>query len=238
MTGTITIGGRNIKYELIRKKVKNINLRVKPDGNIIISADNRVGKKHIEDFMIRKADWIEKALKRFESLDGIRSKGFEPADGECIKLLGKEHKIYIISSNQNRIELKNTCVYIYTKYPEDKHKINIQWGKWYELFVKEIFYLVVKEMYSKFLPYHINMPEIKLRNMKTQWGSCSVYTETITLNKTLIHAPIECVEYVAAHELTHFLQPNHSREFYDMFRTVMPDYKERKKLLESQGIYY
>ncbi len=237
MTETITIGDRSITYEIIRKKVKNVNLHVKSDGRIIISANNRVSKKYIEDFILRKADWIEKALQRFESRGANCNKEFELADGECVKLLGKEYPIYIIPANQNHIEINDSCIYINTKYPEDKNKIKVLWDKWYGLFIKDIFYEVVKEIYPKFLPYHIAMPNIKIRMMKTRWGSCSVYTGMITLNTALIHAPIECIEYVAAHELTHFLQPNHSSKFYNMLGIIMPDHKERKKLLERQPIY-
>ncbi len=238
MTETINIGGRNLTYELIRKKVKNINLHVKADGRIIISANSRVSKRYIEDFILRKADWIENALKRFENREAGSEKEFEPADGECIRLLGREHTVAVLACARNRIEINEGRIYIYTKYPEDKDKIMLLWNKWYKTFTKEVLTRVVKELHPEFLPYHVDMPLVKTRKMKTRWGSCSVYRGMITLNTALIHAPIECIEYVAAHELTHFLHPDHSRKFYNMLGIIMPDYKMRKKQLETQPIYY
>ncbi|MGB8455519.1 MAG: SprT family zinc-dependent metalloprotease [Anaerocolumna sp.] len=238
MIENITIGDRTITYEIIRKKVKNINLHVKSDGRIIISANSRVSPKYIEEFILRKADWIEKSLKRFENRDMDYNKDFKLSEGECIKLLGIEYPIYILASLVNHIEINNTGISIYNRFPEDKVRIKAMWEKWYGAFIKEVFYQSVKEIHLKFLPYHVAMPVIKIRKMKTRWGSCSVYSGMITLNTALIHAPIECIEYVAAHELTHFLQPNHSSKFYNMLGIIMPDHKERKKLLENQPIYY
>lgn len=238
MTETIRIGDRTITYELIRKKVKNINLHVKADGRIIVSANNRVSKKYIEDFLLRKADWIEKSLRRFENQETGYNTEFEPEEGRTIRLLGYDYPVYIEASPENRVEINGTGIYIHTRFPEDKHRIGLLWDKWYGTFIKDIFYQAVEKVYPGFLPYQVPMPVIKIRKMKTRWGSCSVYGGMITLNTALIHAPIECIEYVAAHELTHFIHPNHSSRFYDMLHHIMPDYKERKKLLDRQGIYY
>ncbi len=238
MTETITVGDRKITYELIRKKVKNINLHVKPNGRIVVSANSRVSRKYIEDFILRKADWIDRALKRFESREAGADRKFEPADGEHIRLLDREFRISVLPSNENRVEFADSGITILTRFPEDKDKIKLLWNKWYGAFSKEVLTRVVKELHPKFLPYHVDMPVVKTRKMKTRWGSCSVYSGMITLNTALIHAPIECIEYVAAHELTHFLQPDHSRKFYNMLENIMPDYKVRKKLLETQPIYY
>ena len=59
---------RTIEYELQYKKVKNINLRIKPDGRIYISANRSVSGKYIEEFLVSKADFILNALDKFKSL--------------------------------------------------------------------------------------------------------------------------------------------------------------------------
>lgn len=238
MTETIKLGERTITYELIRKKVKNINLHVKADGRIIISANNRVSKKFIEDFLVRKADWIEKNLKKFESLEANHFSTLIPDNGQSIRLLGADYVVQIEEADVNRIEFNSSGIHIYTRYPKDSHRIELLWNKWFPALMRDVFERAVKNVYSGFAMYQVSMPVIKLRRMKTRWGSCSVYGGMITLNTTLIHAPFECIEYVAAHELTHFLHPDHSSRFYHRLSGIMPDYKERKKLLERQGIHY
>jgi predicted metal-dependent hydrolase len=49
----------------------------------------------------------------------------------------------------------------------------------------------------------------------------------------LIAAPRPAIEYVVVHELAHFVHQNHSKEFYGLVRSILPDYKERKKMLKQ-----
>ena len=66
MEKTVIIGGKKIKYTLTRKKVKNINLRIKQDGSVNVSAGNRVSCEYIEKFLVLHGDFILNALSRFE----------------------------------------------------------------------------------------------------------------------------------------------------------------------------
>ena len=72
--------------------------------------------------------------------------------------------------------------------------------------------------------------------MISRWGSCQPKRGSLTFNIALIEAPISCIEYVVVHEFTHFLQPNHSKMFYTQLTMFMPDWMERKKLLEKYEI--
>ena len=66
-------------------------------------------------------------------------------------------------------------------------------------------------------------------------GICHPETNSITLNAELIHYPVEFIEYVVCHEFIHLLQPNHSPAFYDILKKVMPDYKRRIDLIETNN---
>ena len=67
MNREIILGYRTIKYDLQYKKVKNINLRIKPDGSINVSANKKVPQKVIDDFIISKAEFILRALEKYKS---------------------------------------------------------------------------------------------------------------------------------------------------------------------------
>lgn len=70
--------------------------------------------------------------------------------------------------------------------------------------------------------YHIARPEIKIRNMKSIWGSCTTTGSTIRLNLQLLKADEACIEQVVLHELLHFRYPNHGKSFYDLLGQLMP----------------
>ena len=61
--------------------------------------------------------------------------------------------------------------------------------------------------------------------------SCTPAKNSITLNRKLIHYPFEFIEYVVLHEFVHFIQPNHSKAFYNIIENYMPDYKTRMEMV-------
>ncbi|MBE6689515.1 MAG: M48 family metallopeptidase [Ruminococcaceae bacterium] len=98
--------------------------------------------------------------------------------------------------------------------------------------------MLFEEISMKFYPLFSRYtggkpPEIKLKSLRAAWGICHTRDNYISLNKRLYLKPIEAVEYVILHEYTHFVHPNHQKEFYAHIKSIMPDYKERKKLLKQ-----
>jgi predicted metal-dependent hydrolase len=82
-----------------------------------------------------------------------------------------------------------------------------------------------------FAPWRVAMPDIRIRQMKSRWGSCNPRKGLIVLNSLLERAPLGCLEYVVAHELAHFVVPNHSPSFHRVMARVMPDYQKRRQAL-------
>lgn len=72
--------------------------------------------------------------------------------------------------------------------------------------------------------------KISIKNQRNRWGSLSK-KGTLNFNQNLIRAPSKIIDYVAAHEVCHMKIPNHSREYWRLLESVMPDYKERKDWL-------
>lgn len=190
---TVSAGETKITYTLELKPVKNINLRVRTDGSVRVSASNRVKISQIDDFVISKADFILKAIRRFESMPKYALDDEEPF------LTDKERKA--------REKLINERC-------------------------RKVFGEVLDRLYPAFIPYGVRMPELRIRRMKNCWGSCLVKKGVITLNRKLIAAPEECIEYVVMHELCHFVHPDHSVRFYELLEKLMPDWKARRLLLE------
>lgn len=79
-----------------------------------------------------------------------------------------------------------------------------------------------------------NYTSITVRDQKTRWGSCSS-RGTLSFNYRLIFAPPAVLDYVVVHELCHLTHMNHSKAFWNMVATVMPDYRVYKKWLRDHG---
>ncbi|MBE7043011.1 MAG: M48 family metallopeptidase [Ruminococcaceae bacterium] len=65
MNRTFIYQNQMIEYDLQYKKVKNINLRIKPDGKIMVSASKYVPQRMIDDFLFSKGDFILNVLSKY-----------------------------------------------------------------------------------------------------------------------------------------------------------------------------
>ena len=72
-----------------------------------------------------------------------------------------------------------------------------------------------------------------VRRMDKRWGSLSP-SGRLLLNRRLIQAPIDTIDYVIAHELCHMAEPHHGSAFYQLLDRVMPDWARRKARLEER----
>ena len=80
----------------------------------------------------------------------------------------------------------------------------------------------------------VTYARVTVRNQKTRWGSCSS-KGNLNFNCLLMLAPIEVQDYVIVHDLCHLIEMNHSKRFWDLVASVLPDYKVRKKWLDNEG---
>lgn len=78
----------------------------------------------------------------------------------------------------------------------------------------------------------IALPPLTIRRMKTRWGSCS-RDGKIILNLRLIQAPIPYIDYVIVHELCHLKEHNHSKRYYALLDTTMPDWRDWRQRLNG-----
>lgn len=236
MIHTILLDGKEIQYNLERKNVKNINLRIKPDGSVYVSANTSVSRERIEKFLTEKSGFILKALEHYSELQKYAPKPKQYVDGEHFKICGHDSRLKVLQGTKNYVESDGVYIKLTVKdisNLELKQKIMDKWIK--EQCISTIS-LVCETVYPKFQKYGVNFPKLKFRKMISRWGSCQPKRESLTFNISLIEAPMSCIEYVVVHEFTHFLQPNHSKKFYMQLTMFMPDWAERKKLLEKSGV--
>ena len=80
----------------------------------------------------------------------------------------------------------------------------------------------------------VSYGRITLRYQKTRWGSCSG-KKNLNFNCLLMLAPEYVRDYVVVHELCHLLEMNHSKGFWALVEKVMPDYRQSRQWLRTQG---
>lgn len=235
MKRKIIIDGEVLEYELERKRVKNVNLRVRTDGSVYVSANRYVSVVQIEDFITSNYDFIQNARAKYEK---IRNSNpicnlSEYKNGEKICVFGQIKTLIVVQSDKNYVESDENNITIYVKNLDD---IALKM-KTFESYKRKTLMNVLNEIcnriYPTFKSYGVDFPEIRIRKMVSRWGSCMPTKKVVTFNTVLFFVPIDCVEYVAVHEFTHFLHPNHSKEFHSAMTVFMPDWKIRKQKLQK-----
>ena len=237
MTKEIVLNGKRIEYELQRKDVKNINLRIKADRTIFLSANENVSEQIIEDFLESKSEYILKALAHYEELAKYSPKPKQYVDGETFRVLGHDRRLKVTEGKKNKVECDESYITLTVKNPNDLALKKKLMDKWLMEICKDTLQSLCDSVYPKFQKYGVLYPTIRYRNMVSRWGSCQPKRCILTFNYALVEAPLSCIEYVVVHEFTHFLQPNHSKNFYRQLAMFMPDWETRKQILEKSRFF-
>lgn len=167
-----------IDYELTRKKMVSLRLRVSAKGVVKASVPFECTDERADRMVLEHVDWILKLQRAAEQ--NIKKELLpEPDSKQC----------------------------------------------------REILYAAMIRMHPLVAPFGVDIPELKLRRMKSQWGNCHWKQGYITLNTVLARCPEHLQDYVALHELVHFLHQNHGRGFCTVMDRLMPDWKKRRKEL-------
>ncbi|MCL2177176.1 MAG: M48 family metallopeptidase [Firmicutes bacterium] len=230
----IKYGDGEIVYILTRKKVKNINLNVKADGKISVSADPSISIEMIEKFIIRKSRWLARHLSVFEVAKELFSPPKEYVSGENYNYLGKQYRLKVSQSNNEQVEIDGGFLKLYVKDKDNLERKKSLINKWFKDQIQIVLGKVFKKMREKFSTIFNDSCDLRIRAMKTRWGTCNAKKLLITLNSNLIFAPEYCIEYVVLHELCHFKFQNHCKGFFELLENLMPDWEARKKILDEE----
>lgn len=228
ITDTIRIGESVYEYEWRRKPIKTLNLRVRPDGSLYVSSPPFVSQKEVERFLQEHRLFIEKTAMRRHTL----------ADGTSVYIFGKKMPLFIeAATDRHHACITENGVYLYVREKDNRdERIGL-----YRNLLREtaecVFPRVLARLYPVAAPYGVPYPQMKLRRMRSRWGSCVPTKRLITLNTYLVIAPLSCTDQVVLHELCHFLEPNHSVGFYAYLNRMMPEWRRWRKALKEYAPY-
>lgn len=212
------LGNNTYPVTIVRKNNKNTYIRVNDDLNIVVTTNYFVSQKVIEDLIEKNNDYIIKMINKKQN----RINKKREIDDYNINVFGTKYRV-VYSDSFSETEIINNMIYTKDKKELNKYLskyinniINNRLDNWYDVFEEEI-----------------PRPNLKLRRMKSRWGVCNRNNNNVTLNLELINYNVECLDYVIVHELSHFIHPNHSRNFYLLVEKYYPNYKQARKILKE-----
>jgi len=221
---------------LDRKKMKTCRLKVYPDQKIVLSLPRYVSNEWAESFLAEKSRWIELKLQSFKRTIGYAATT-DIKNGYSIKMLGEDMLFVLAQCEKEHVYTEGKTIHICCRMPDNQDYVKRLFENWWRRQAKCILEDRVRYWYPIIEKYGVETPKTSVRKMKTLWGSCSVSRHVVTFNFYLIKARMPYIDYVVLHELVHFLYPNHSKYFYAFLSNYMPDWKERKLVLDQDVVH-
>ena len=211
-----------IKY---RKNMKNIYLKVEKNADVVVSAPPRTPNYLIKKLIRDNIDEIN--LRRNNILtNGYTVKQY--VTGEKHIIFGKEFVLEVRLGNKNVVKLSDDKIILVIKdKDQDREQIVTS-------YLRKVLYnkaLEFSNKYEKIMGVHAE--QLRIKKMKTRWGTCNIEAKRIWINYELIKYPIECLEHIVVHELTHLLETNHTPRFYALLGKYYPNFRENDKLIKE-----
>ena len=217
-----------MEIEIVRKDVKHINIKVKPNCAVVLTAPIDTKETDIAYVLKKRAEWIDKKIAFYKEHQVHTPK--EYVSGENFCYLGRNYRLKVIESKSEGVKLQRGYLQVFVKDTCDLLKKKRLVKEWY-LLKAELHFKKAIVKYQPFVKREIE--NIRIREMKTRWGSCNSVKGYINLNSELIKKSTECIEYVIFHELVHLVHADHSNKFYNYLSLFMSDWKKRKEKLET-----
>jgi predicted metal-dependent hydrolase len=199
--------------------------------SVNVSAPNRVSLGTVDDFVLSNAEKILAAQKRFADKNLAECKYLT---GDKVNLLGKEYPLIVSESSKNGYSFEDGKIYLFVK---DSEVFENRLAAFFSLcrdISARVFPEIINDCYPLFSDVCREVPQLKLRNMKSQWGNCRPKQNVITLSIRLAQYNKEIIRFVILHEFCHFYEANHSEEFYSHLSKVLPNRKEYDRILKGK----
>ena len=215
------------------KPVAHIRLKVRPPGIVHVSAPPDTPDGYLLELLEKKKTWIERHLRIFRETrsvdreDTIRT-------GTATKILGRQLVVRVEPAKRKRIVRDDGRLVVAAPDPADQPAVDRQFRLWWRREARARFRETLDRLYGVVGRRGIPKPALRVLRMRTLWGSCSRDRGRINLNECLLKAPQDCIDYVVLHELLHFLHPRHDKAFRAALTVHMPDWRERKRLLDYE----
>ncbi|MBO6587302.1 MAG: M48 family metallopeptidase [Gracilimonas sp.] len=221
-----------LKVVVLRKNVKNLNLRVYPaERRVRISVPRRISDWEVATFVEDKLPWIHKHLSNYRKKPKPRPQDY--TTGELHPVWGKNLELVVVERNKPpEVLVDGTKLKLFVRPGTVQQKRASVLKEWYREELKQ----KIPELIEKWEPeMGVKVEEFGVKLMKTRWGTCNIRARRIWLNLELAKKRPELLEYVIVHEMVHLLERLHNKRFYGFMSRFLPNWKSLKNELNGKS---
>jgi len=223
-------GSRRIEFLWVRGTGRRLRIDILPEGRVRVHSPARVAFDQVLPFVIRKSPWIIRTVDKVAKVDRLAWPE-SPKAGDEIIWAGRHLRVGWQPGPRFSVRIEDDRLLVAGPPDDDPERS----GKRLVRYLRSEAERTLQNRMAECLPaaagLGIPAPRLSIRMMKRRWGSCG-RDGRVVLNLRLVQTPPACVDYVILHELCHLRHHHHGREFYALLDRVLPDWRERKKILE------
>lgn len=223
-----------IQVEIVRKDIKNLHLGVyPPNGRVRAAVPLRLEDDAVRLALVSRLGWIKRQRRAF--LDQDRQSEREMVTGETHYVDGRRCRLkLVLHDGPAQVDLRNNRTLVMCVRPqlESEQRLAVL-ERWYRARLREQACDLVAHWATQL---GVSVLGWGIRKMKTRWGTCNQDARRIWLNLELAKKPLQCVEYIVVHELTHLLERQHNDRFAMLMDKHLPDWRLRRDLLSKSPL--
>ena len=218
-----------LPVEVVRKRIKNLHLGVyPPDGRVRVAAPTVLSEDAVRLAVVARLGWIKKQREKFAAQK--RQSEREYVSGECHFYKGRRYRLSVIECpGQPKVTVRGSEYLDLTMKPgADRAARERLLQNWYRKELRAVAAPLVEKWARRL---RLQIPDFRIKRMKTKWGSCSLNCHRVWLNLELIKKPPSCLDYVILHELLHFRERHHNDAFIACLDHLLPAWRAAKQEL-------
>lgn len=228
-------GTQRIEFSVVFRKRKTLSIEVEAPKNITVIAPEGKTEDEILETVKTKSKWIVQKLFEIREME-YRKRNKQYVNGEAFIYMGRNYSLQIVLDDKITMpeaKLIRGKFYVYTN-SKDEELVKHTLENWYKDKAGEKIQERVK-YYQQY--FDIEPTKVIVKDQQKRWGSCTARKE-LMFNWKCIMAPSPVLDYIVVHEMCHLAHMNHSKEFWQQLKRVLPDYEDRKAWLRNNGIKY
>jgi predicted metal-dependent hydrolase len=223
-----------IAVEVVRKEIKHLHVGVyPPHGRVRVAAPVRLDDEALRLAVVSRLGWIRRKQKAFEGQH--RQSKREMISGESHYFRGRRYRLHVIDA-QERSSVRVVglrMMELRVRRGSDRHRREQLLQRWYRRRLRE----QIPSLLAKWEPrVGQAVADVRIKRMKTLWGSCNADARRIWLNLELVKKPVSCLEYILVHEMVHLSERHHNERFEARMDAVMPSWRERRAELNREPL--
>ncbi len=227
----ISWGSRQIAAKLCRTDRRVLKIEIAPSGQVTVFAPSDAPSEVIALRCRRKGPWVFRELDRMQT-----GPAFTPErrylSGETHLFAGRPYRLAVERSADPFVRIDGARLIIGAREPNDIAHCRRLLTAFYAIGARSVFPSRLTAMLPPFERRGLKRPHLIIRRMTKRWGSFTP-AGNITLNVDLVRASFDLIDYVICHELAHAFYSDHSDKWQSLLSSVLPDWEERKRRLET-----